>query len=389
MKLTGLFKRGAACLCTAAILMGGISAFALSPALPDEPAPAELSVTNAVSEAQLRSALSQLTVTYDSEAEGWQIDSPYEEASMEKASCGLYPYLFVTNDDPTVYLSLGMTYFGNKKLDMKSVRVETEDNYYDFTCDEEFIGGYDNDLKSWFDYELFDMDDSTSWLNEWLAAKSVTATFTGRDGSTKTYTLTKDNVQAIRDILDAGATCSVTQVEELAGVLNGLKTPPKLVVTDSQAFGKVKQIVPESIKLTSFSILFARYKGVLETAVRGAAAIENLKASDRILISEGCTHHRQCGDIGTVKLPAWIHKHTGKDFEFEFTSGGGFPEDLSPYALIVHCGGCMLNEREMQFRQSSAEEKGVPYTNYGILIAYINGILKRSLAPFDEYTSMI
>ena len=196
-------------------------------------------------------------------------------------------------------------------------------------------------------------------------------------------------VQAIRDILDAGATCSVTQVEELAGVLNGLKTPPKLVVTDSQAFGKVKQIVPESIKLTSFSILFARYKGVLETAVRGAAAIENLKAGDRILISEGCTHHRQCGDIGTVKLPAWIRKHTGKDFEFEFTSGGGFPEDLSPYALIVHCGGCMLNEREMQFRQSSAEEKGVPYTNYGILIAYINGILKRSLAPFDEYASMI
>ena len=152
MKLTGLFKRGAACLCTAAILMGGVSAFALSPALPDEPAPAELSVTNAVSEAQLRSALSKLTVTYDSEAEGWQIDSPYEEASMEKASCGLYPYLFVTNDDPTVYLSLGMTYFGNKKLDMKSVRVETEDNYYDFTCDEEFIGGYDNDLKAWFDY---------------------------------------------------------------------------------------------------------------------------------------------------------------------------------------------------------------------------------------------
>ena len=111
--------------------------------------------------------------------------------------------------------------------------------------------------------------------------------------------------------------------------------------------------------------------------------------NEGVLISEGCTHHRQCGDIGTVKLPAWIRKHTGKDFEFEFTSGGGFPEDLSPYALIVHCGGCMLNEREMQFRQSSAEEKGVPYTNYGILIAYINGILKRSLAPFDEYASMI
>ena len=204
MKLTGLFKRGAACLCTAAILMGGVSAFALSPALPDEPAPAELSVTNAVSEAQLRSALSKLTVTYDSEAEGWQIDSPYEEASMEKASCGLYPYLFVTNDDPTVYLSLGMTYFGNKKLDMKSVRVETEDNYYDFTCGEEF------------------MDDETSWLNEWLAAKSVTATFTGKDGSTKTYTLTKDNLQAIRDILNAYDTLLGSDVSTARVVLRSL-----------------------------------------------------------------------------------------------------------------------------------------------------------------------
>ena len=222
MKLTGLFKRGAACLCTAAILMGGASAFALSPALPDEPASAELSVTNAVSEAQLRSALSKLTVTYNSEAEGWQIDSPYEEASMEKASCGLYPYLFVTNDDPTVYLSLGMTYFGNKKLDMKSVRVETEDNYYDFTCDEEFIGGYDNDLKAWFAYELFDMDDETSWLNEWLAAKSVTATFTGKDGSTKTYTLTKDNLQAIRDILNAYDTLLGSDVSTARVVLRSL-----------------------------------------------------------------------------------------------------------------------------------------------------------------------
>ena len=222
MKLTGLFKRGAACLCTAAILMGGVSAFALSPAAVDTATPAELSVTNAVSEAQLRSALSKLTVTYDSEAEGWQIDSPYEEASMEKASCGLYPYLFVTNDDPTVYLSLGMTYFGNKKLDMKSVRVETEDNYYDFTCDEEFIGGYDNDLKAWFDYELFDMDDSTSWLNEWLAAKSVTATFTGKDGSTKTYTLTKDNLQAIRDILNAYDTLLGSDVSTARVVLRSL-----------------------------------------------------------------------------------------------------------------------------------------------------------------------
>ena len=196
-------------------------------------------------------------------------------------------------------------------------------------------------------------------------------------------------VQAIRDILDARATCAVTQVEELAGVLAGLKTPPKLVVTDSQAFGKVKAIVPESIPLTSFSILFARYKGVLETAVRGAAALENLGEGDRILISEGCTHHRQCEDIGTVKLPGWIQKHTGKTFQVEFTSGGAFPEDLAPYARVVHCGGCMLNEREMQYRQSRAEESGVPYTNYGILIAYMNGILKRSLEPFEEYRDIL
>ena len=220
MKLTGSFKRAAAVLCMAAVLTCGVSALAVSPA--DIPAPAAVSATNSASESQLRSALSKFTVTYDSEAEGWQIDSPYEEASMEKASCGLYPYLFVTNDDPTVYLSLGMTYFGNKKLDMKSVRVETDKNYYDFTCDDQFTGGYDNDLKAWFDYELFDMDDETSWLNEWLAAKSVTATFTGRDGSTKTYTLTKDNLQAIRDVLNVYDTLLGSDVSTARVVLRSL-----------------------------------------------------------------------------------------------------------------------------------------------------------------------
>lgn len=195
--------------------------------------------------------------------------------------------------------------------------------------------------------------------------------------------------QTIRDILEAGAISLVTRETELTRTLESLREPPRLVITDSQAFGIVDKLVPKNVQLTSFSILFARYKGNLRQAILGAAQLNSLQDGDIVLISEGCTHHRQCGDIGTVKLPAWIRKHTGKDFEFEFTSGGGFPEDLSPYALIVHCGGCMLNEREMQFRQSSAEEKGVPYTNYGILIAYINGILKRSLAPFDEYASMI
>ena len=196
-------------------------------------------------------------------------------------------------------------------------------------------------------------------------------------------------VQAIRDILDAGATCSVTQVEELAGVLNGLKTPPKLVVTDSQAFGKVKQIVPESIKLTSFSILFARYKGVLETAVRGAAAIENLKAGDRILISEGCTHHRQCNDIGTVKLPGWLTRYTGAQLTFETSSGTGFPEDLSGFAAIVHCGGCMLSAREIRYRMKCALDQNIPFTNYGVAIACMNGILPRSLAPFPALLRLL
>jgi len=220
MKLNGYCKRILAGVCTAALLVGGVSALAVSPA--EVSAPAALAETNDVSEAQLRSTLSKFAVSYDSEAEGWQIDSPYEDASLQKASCGLYPYLFLTNDDPTVYISLGMTYFGGQKLDMKSVRVETEKNYYDFTCDDQFGGGYDPDLKSWFDYELFSVDDVTSYLNEWLAAKSVTATFTGKDGSTKTYTLTKENLQAIRDILNAYDTLLASDASTARVVLRSL-----------------------------------------------------------------------------------------------------------------------------------------------------------------------
>ena len=189
-------------------------------------------------------------------------------------------------------------------------------------------------------------------------------------------------VKVIRDILDAHGTLSVTQTGELPALLSSLKE--RLVITDSQAFACVKQMVPKDIPLTSFSILFARYKGVLAGAVQGAAALDRLKEGDRILISEGCTHHRQCEDIGTVKLPGWIEKHTGKRFVYEFTSGGGFPEDLSSYALVVHCGGCMLNEREIRSRERMAAESSIPFTNYGILIAYMNGILKRSLQPFKE-----
>ena len=190
--------------------------------------------------------------------------------------------------------------------------------------------------------------------------------------------------QTIRDLLDAGAAALVVRDTELADLLRSLGKKPSVVITDSQAFAKVKDIVPEDIRLTSFSILMARYKGFLETAVAGAAAIERLEDGDRVLISEGCTHHRQCDDIGTVKLPNWLRKYTGKDITIETSSGKGFPEDLSPYKLVIHCGGCMLNEREMRYRRQFAEDSGVPFTNYGTAIAYMNGILKRTLSVFPD-----
>ena len=188
--------------------------------------------------------------------------------------------------------------------------------------------------------------------------------------------------QTIRDILDSNGISVVVKEDRLKETLKGLGKTPRMVVTDSQVFKKVSQDTPREIPLTSFSILFARYKGNLETTVQGARALENLKDGDQVLISEGCTHHRQCGDIGTVKLPGWIQKYTGKNLKFSFTSGTEFPEELGEYSLIVHCGGCMLNEREMKYRLSCAQDQGVPMTNYGILIAYMNGILERSLEPF-------
>ena len=190
--------------------------------------------------------------------------------------------------------------------------------------------------------------------------------------------------QTIRDVLESGAISVVTRETELAQTLASLSKKPKLVITDSQAFGRVNRDTPGDIALTSFSILFARYKGDLPEAVRGAAMLDRLKDGDRVLISEGCTHHRQCEDIGTVKLPRWIREYTKKELEFDFTSGGEFPEDLSGYALVVHCGGCMLNEREMKSRIRHSIDCGVPITNYGIAIAQIHGILRRSLEPFPD-----
>ncbi|MBQ6990523.1 MAG: [Clostridia bacterium] len=193
----------------------------------------------------------------------------------------------------------------------------------------------------------------------------------------------------IRELLEIGATTVISRDTELPETLKKLKDPPKLVITDSQAFGRVSKMVPKEIMLTSFSILFARYKGDLATVVRGAAMLDQLRAGDKILISEGCTHHRQCNDIGSVKIPGWIRNYTGKEFEFCFTSGGEFPADPSEYALVVHCGGCMLGEKEMASRLARAGEKGVPMTNYGIAIAQMHGILARSLEPFPEILELL
>ena len=194
--------------------------------------------------------------------------------------------------------------------------------------------------------------------------------------------------QTIRDLLDSGCAAAVVRETELEALFKtGIE--PKLVVTDSQVFGRVAEIVPDGVPLTSFSILMARYKGFLEEAVRGVASVKALQDGDTVLIAEGCTHHRQCGDIGTVKIPGWLRQHTGKELKIATCSGTEFPEDLTPYALVVHCGGCMLNEREMRYRMKCAADQGVPITNFGTLIAHLHGILYRSLGPFPALQSQI
>lgn len=195
--------------------------------------------------------------------------------------------------------------------------------------------------------------------------------------------------QVIRDVLDNGGTVAVSKDTELEKALASLSAPPKIVITDSQVFNKVAPIVDDSIPLTSFSILMARYKGFLETAVKGALNLSTLREGDRILISEGCTHHRQCEDIGTVKLPRWIKEFSGRDILFETSSGGTFPNDLTPYSMVIHCGGCMLNGAEMNRRMELATNQGVPFCNYGIAIAEMNGILRRSLSVFPDVSDLL
>ena len=195
--------------------------------------------------------------------------------------------------------------------------------------------------------------------------------------------------QTIRDILEANANAIVVKENELKNTLENLGKKPKLVITDSQVFSKVSTDTPKDILLTSFSILFARYKGDLKETVKGVKTLEDLKDNDTILISEGCTHHRQCDDIGTVKIPKWITKYTNKKINFEFSTGREFPYDLSKYKMIVHCGGCTLNEREMKYRVKCAQDQNIPFTNYGILIAYTQGILKRTLEPFSDISCLL
>lgn len=195
--------------------------------------------------------------------------------------------------------------------------------------------------------------------------------------------------QTIRELLEAKAAPVVVQDTELKEILGKLGTKPRLVITDSQAFGTVSKIVPPDLMLTSFSILFARYKGNLEQTIQGAASLDYLEEHHKILIAEGCTHHRQCDDIGTVKIPRMIRQYTGKNLDFTFVSGTEFPDDLSPYSLIIHCGGCMLNTREMHYRLQCAADQNIPITNYGILMAYLTGILKRSLEPFPEICTLL
>lgn len=195
--------------------------------------------------------------------------------------------------------------------------------------------------------------------------------------------------QTIRDILEAGACSMVVRDSELPQALDRLKDKPRIVITDSQAFGKVSRDTPDDIDLTSFSILMARFKGTLADSVRGVRMLDQLHDGDRVLIAEGCTHHRQCDDIGTVKLPRWIAQYTGKQLNYQFSSGTAFPEDLSAYRLVIHCGGCMLNQREMNYRYAHAAQQNIPMTNYGIAIAYMHGILQRSVAPFPDIAELL
>lgn len=226
-------------------------------------------------------------------------------------------------------------------------------------------------------------------VRDLVKAEDLVVLVTPIDSSAPKGRLILPQQQTIRDLLEADAIPVVTKENTLKTTLESLAKKPAMVITDSQVFAQVSKDTPLDIPLTSFSILMARYKGFLEGAVHGVAAIETLQDVDKVLICEGCTHHRQCEDIGTVKIPRWLRQHTGKELELVHTSGKDFPEDLSPYRLVIHCGGCMLNEREVAYRQKCAADAGIPFTNYGIAIAYLTGILKRSIEIFPKLYTLI
>ena len=271
------------------------------------------------------------------------------------------------------------------KTDIVSHRADSENEI----CVSAKTGENIHELKELIARQAKGMQNDKHIVSHMLDEKDVVILVVPIDSAAPKGRLILPQQQTIRDILDAHSVCMVTQTTELERTISSLKEKPRLVITDSQAFAEVSRITPDDIMLTSFSILFANYKGNLRLAVSGVTALDRLRDGDKVLISEGCTHHRQCDDIGTVKLPRLIKKYTGKNIDFVWTSGTEYSEELKKYSMIIHCGGCMLNEREMQYRLKCAEDEGVPITNYGTAIAYMNGILKRSLAPFPEIQQLL
>lgn len=286
--------------------------------------------------------------------------------------------LFKKND--TVYL------IAVNKSDLMNSLPESEGNLiYTSALEKTGIEELKNALGKCVKNEKKDV----SFVGDLICPDNIVVLVTPIDSAVPKGRLILPQQLAVRDILDCGAIAVVTKENMLENTLASLKNPPDLVITDSQVFKMVNEIVSEDISLTSFSILMARYKGFLKTAVSGTKKIDSLKDGSKVLISEGCTHHRQCDDIGTVKLPKMLEKYTQSDLKFEWSSGNGFPEDLSKYDLVIHCGGCMVNDREMKYRMNSAQQQGTAFTNYGTALAYMQGILPRVIAPVPEVKSLV
>lgn len=250
-------------------------------------------------------------------------------------------------------------------------------------------GYHIEELKEMISRKIPSKDSDTRLVGDLLSSGDLVVLVIPIDSSAPKGRLILPQQQVIRDILESGAVAVACRDTELTDTLDRLGQTPRLVITDSQAFARVSKDTPESIPLTSFSILFSRYKGDLKTQIQGVAAVESLKDGDIILMAEGCTHHRQCEDIGTVKLPRWIQEYTDKKLIFETSSGGEFPEDLTQYKMVVHCGGCTLNPKEMAYRIAQAKDQQIPIVNYGTLIAHLKGVLKRSIAPLPGYHDLL